>query len=118
MHLRDNKPGLFNANMWDFPGGGRENAETPEQCGMREIKEEFGIVMPASAIIWQKVYRAQKDPNRKAVFMVAELNGLNVKNIQLTEGQKWEWFDQETFFEKSDVIEALKTRFRDYLDSK
>ena len=30
MHLRDDKPGLFNANMWDFPGGGREGNETPE----------------------------------------------------------------------------------------
>jgi hypothetical protein len=30
MHLRDNKPGLFNANMWDFVGGGsRRNREFP-----------------------------------------------------------------------------------------
>ena len=118
MHLRDNKPGLFMANMWDFPSGGREGVETPEACAIREVKEEFGIDLPISAIIWQGVYKAQKDPTQNAIFLVAEMNDVDIESIVLTEGQTWDLFTPETFFEKPDVIESLKGRFQDYLDAK
>ena len=117
MHLRDDKPGLFNANMWDFPGGGREGNETPEECAIREIKEEFGIDIVSEVFVWKKEYPAQKDPNQKAVFMVAMVPEDVIKNIKLTEGQRWSIFDQETFFQDKNVIEALKSRFKDYLES-
>ena len=118
MHLRDNKPGLFNANMWDFPGGGREGDETPMACAIREMREEFGVELTTDSFIWEKIYPARKDPNQKAYFMVAKISQQNIDRIQLTEGQKWSLFDQETFFKKKDVIEALKERFRDYLDKR
>ncbi|NVN96828.1 NUDIX hydrolase [Candidatus Nomurabacteria bacterium] len=118
MFLRDNKPGLFNANMWDFLGGGREGQESPQECAIREIQEETGIIFPPESFIWENVYSAQKDPNQKAVFMVAEISEESIRNIILTEGQKWALFDQETFFAKEDVIPALKIRFDDYLKSK
>ncbi|MCB9810722.1 MAG: NUDIX hydrolase [Candidatus Nomurabacteria bacterium] len=115
MYLRDNKPGLFNANKWDFLGGGREGDETPIGCVIREVKEEIGLSLAEEAIVWEKIYPAQKDPNQKAVFMVAKLEKVDVGEINLTEGQKWRLFTQEEFFEREDVILALKERFRDYI---
>jgi hypothetical protein len=47
--------------------------------------------------------------------MVAKITEADIHGIVLTEGQKWELFDQDTFFVKEDVIPALKTRFNDYL---
>ena len=44
-YLRDDKPGLHWANMWDLPGGGREGDETPEACVLRELHEEFGLTL-------------------------------------------------------------------------
>ena len=117
MHLRDDKPGLFNANMWDFPGGGREGSETPEACAIREIKEEFGIDITPEAFVWKNEYPAKKDPNQRAIFMVAKVSKDVIKNVHLTEGQRWDLFDQENFFQGKDVIEALKVRFSDYLGS-
>lgn len=118
MHLRDNKPGLFNANMWDFPGGGREGQETSQECAIREVQEEFGINLSQESIIWEKIYPAQKDPNQKAFFMVGKISEEDMNKIILMEGQRWDLFDQETFFAKEDVIPALKVRFSDYLQSK
>jgi 8-oxo-dGTP diphosphatase len=117
LHLRDNKPGLFNANMWDFPGGGREETETPTECAQREIKEELGVELSEDAIIWQKEYPAQKDPNQRAYFMVATIEEGVMESITLAEGQEWKLFSQEQFFADSQVIEALKMRFHDYLNS-
>lgn len=115
VHLRDNKPGLFNANKWDVPGGGREGNETPVICAIREVKEEFGITLESSAIVWQKQYPAQKDPSQIAFFFVATISQTDVDAIVLGEGQHWGLMDFQTFFNHADVIDALKQRFRDYL---
>lgn len=118
LHLRDNTPGLFNANMWDFPGGGREGDESPKECAMREVEEELGLTLNKNDIVWEKVYPAQKDPNQKAIFMVAVLQKGDIKDIELREGQRWDLFDQKDFFEREDVIEVLKGRFRDYMEAR
>lgn len=115
MHLRDNKPGLFNANMWDFPGGGREGEETPVECAIREVNEEFEIKLTPESFLWKKDFPAQKDSSQRAYFMVASINKEQFENIKLHEGQKWDLFTQGDFLEREDVIDALKDRFFDYL---
>lgn len=117
MQLRDNKPGLFNANMWDFPGGGREGEESPEECAIREVEEEFGLQLSSDSFVWKKEYPAQKDPNQRALFFVVRIPDFHIHNIVLKEGQRWELMDFDTFFQREDVIEALKVRFKDYLDA-
>ena len=37
--LRDDKPDIPYPAHWDLPGGGREGAETPEACALRETYE-------------------------------------------------------------------------------
>ncbi|MEZ4195210.1 MAG: NUDIX domain-containing protein [Candidatus Paceibacterota bacterium] len=68
MQLRDDKPGLRFANMWDFPGGGREGEETPIECAIREIKEEFGILLKSESFVWQKSIRLCTTLHRKLIF--------------------------------------------------
>lgn len=118
LHLRDNKPGLFNANMWDFGGGGRERNETPMQCITREIKEEFGISIRETDIDWVDVFPAQKDPNQKALFCVAKIDSDRLKAINLQEGQRYELFTVADFLADPQVISAIKDRYRVYINSK
>ena len=47
LFLRDDKPGLPYRNMWDIPGGHVEDGETPEQCIVREMKEEMDLTLKA-----------------------------------------------------------------------
>lgn len=116
MHQRDNTPGLFNAGLWDFPGGGRDGNETPEECAIREIKEELEIELLPSDFVWKKDYPAQKDPTQRAFFLVALVNESQVDSIVLHEGQAWALVSEKDFFNRTDVVEALKGRFQDYLD--
>jgi 8-oxo-dGTP diphosphatase len=47
LFLRDDKPDLPYRNMWDVPGGHVEPDETPEECIVREMKEEMSEGFPA-----------------------------------------------------------------------
>ena len=116
MILRDNKPDLRFAGMWDFPGGGREGSETPVECAMREVEEELLLKFPESSIVWQKEVESMHDPSLKAYFIVAKLSEENIKPIKLgEEGQEWVLMSVDDFFSRDDVVPKLKDRLRAYL---
>lgn len=116
--LRDNKPGLPFANMWDFPGGGREDAETPFECLKREVKEEFGISISGKSVVWQKEYPAMHDPSQRAFFCVVMLSQKEVASIVFgDEGQEWKLMSVRDCLKDENVVPHLKTRLQDYLDS-
>lgn len=117
--LRDNTPGLRFANMWDFPGGGREGNETPMQCLQREVKEELGIALTEDQILWQKEYPAMHNPRLRAYFFVTRINKEQHDSIRFgTEGQRWELVSVSEFMSRDDAVPHLKTRLQDYLDSR
>ena len=116
VYLRDDKPGLRWANMWDLPGGGREDSETPFECVKREVEEEFSISLSEGQISWQKEYPAMHDPSLRAYFMVAEVTPDQFKAIEFgDEGQRWELMSVEEYLEKPDIISYTKGRLNDYL---
>ena len=44
------------AGYWEFPGGKIEKNETPEQCLIREIKEEFLVELEVKEFIGESVF--------------------------------------------------------------
>ena len=47
-YLRDDIAYIPFPNQYDLPGGGREGDETPEDCVLRELHEEFGLLLSAN----------------------------------------------------------------------
>lgn len=113
---RDNKPGLRFADMWDFPGGARDGRENPRECVIREVREELGINLQPSAIIWKKTYPAMHDARQTAYFMVAKISPEQFQGIEFgDEGQGWKLVSADEFMKDKAVIEPLKGRLNDYL---
>ncbi len=121
MIQRDDKPGLRNAGLWDFPGGGRDGDETPLECIIRETQEELGIILQPEQILWQKVFPARHDDSKSAnaYFMVAKITDDEIEKIVFgDEGQGWKMMSIDEFFSSSEVVEALKGRLTSYLETK
>jgi len=85
--LRDETPGILHPGLWDLPGGGRENGESPVQCVLRETVEEFGLRLCPGDLIWGRGFGA--GPGR-AWFFVAFLDHAALGRIRFgDEGQGW-----------------------------
>lgn len=117
MIQRDNKPGLRYAGLWDFPGGGRENNETPKECAIREVDEELAIKLTADQIFYSRIHPAMHDPSLDGYFMVANISNEDIENIVFgDEGQGWRLFDINEFMNSRVVVEPLKERLATYFE--
>jgi 8-oxo-dGTP diphosphatase len=56
------------AGDWCFPAGFMEYEESPEECCIREIKEETGFDIRISCLFWN--YAGHDDPRSNAVLMM------------------------------------------------
>lgn len=101
LQLRDDKPDIPFPNFWYLPGGALEEFDkSPEDGLMREMQEEMGITLDKLQL--HKKY--EWDDKDEYVYVVPL--DLNVNEIQLTEGQKIQYFSREE-------IENMNLAFHD-----
>lgn len=115
-HLRDDFPDLPFPGFWDFPGGGREGDETPEDCALRELHEEYGLILPEHRLIWRRDYRAHHAPDMQVAFFGGRITPAEIAAIVFgDEGQRWEMMEIATFLAHDRAVPYLQTRLRDFL---
>jgi len=89
--LRDDIPDIPYPGHWDLPGGGREGDETPEQCALRETREEIGLDLRPYQLVWARQYR---QPHGTVWFFAAHLPAKATTAITFgSEGQGWRLMD-------------------------
>lgn len=116
VYLRDDKPGIPYPACWDFPGGGREGDESPVECALRELEEEFAIRLDAGRIEWQRRYRATHGPAPWAWMLVARLDEAEFAAIRFgDEGQYWRLMDVAEYLAHAQAVPYLQERLRHYL---
>lgn len=119
VYQRDDFPGLRYAGMWDLPGGGREGDETPAECALRELEEEFGIRVPADAITWHRIYPSADFTGLSAHFFVGSMTREHVDAIVFgNEGQHWSLVHIDELLDREDFVSHYRDRLLDYLGSK
>jgi len=90
---------FLEANKWEFPGGKIESGESPEQCLIREIKEEMDISIRVEKPLTKNTHIYSKDGKDIEVhihaFLADWIQG-DPKNIAC---QAFRWVNKEELSE-------------------
>jgi 8-oxo-dGTP diphosphatase len=89
LFLRDDIPTIPYPGCWDILGGYVDRDETPENCIVREMKEEIGIDIGEPVLF--KIY----DIKNIIENMFWKKINWDIDKIDLQEGQKLEWFTED-----------------------
>jgi len=89
---KDDDAGL----LWEFPGGKMEEGETPEECIIREIKEELDLDIKVTGIMAETDYYYNKRVH--FTFFQAEITGGDMK-LLVHDDAKWVDIDTLTDYE-------------------
>lgn len=107
---RDQKPDIPWPGRLDLPGGGRERDETAEACVLRETREEVGLYLEPSALIWRQQLN-------RGVFFAAHLPAHSEEQIVLGgEGQGWLLMEPNTYVSHPEAIPHFAEMVKAYRD--
>ncbi|KUP92788.1 NUDIX hydrolase [Tritonibacter horizontis] len=113
--LRDERPDIPYPGHWDFPGGGREGTETPQECALRETQEEVGLRLELSELNYGRRYLVE---DGASWFFVAHRPAETAAEIQFgDEGQGWDLMAPTAYLAHPLAIPSFKQRLRDYLET-
>lgn len=116
VYQRDDKDTIPYPGMWDLPGGGREGHETPVECALREVQEEFGLTLPPARVRWGRRYASSAEGRAATVFLVGTLTREECEAIRFgEEGQQWAFIGVEAFLSHPNAVPHLQQRLREYL---
>jgi len=106
---RDARPDIPYPGALDLPGGGREGAETPEACALRELEEELGLRLDREELIWRRFYPR---PIR-AWFFAARLPADRAGQVRFgNEGQGWQLMRPREFAACPQAVPHFRPRVR------
>ncbi|WP_319824966.1 NUDIX hydrolase [Thalassovita sp.] len=107
---RDDRPGLPWAGYLDLPGGGREAAETPVECVLRETYEELGLSLTQRDLVWGRPFLTTEGTGW---FFAAQLTAKATQSVRFgSEGQCWALMPPEQYMTHPQAIPHFAARVR------
>jgi 8-oxo-dGTP diphosphatase len=113
--LRDDR----SDNPWpgrlDLSGGGRDGDESPQDCVLRETREELGLALDRSQLRWGQRFSGRFGP---VWFFAAHLDAARVDDVVFgDEGQGWQLMPPAAYLADPLAIPHFQDRLRLYLAS-
>jgi 8-oxo-dGTP diphosphatase len=118
-YRRDDQPGLLWPGCIDLPGGGREGDESPAACALRELHEEFGLVLPESRLWWARPHPSMDRPGQVGWFLALDLTAADVAGIRFgNEGRDPQLLEISAFLAAADAVSPLQQRLSLLLEAR
>lgn len=115
-YRRDRRPDIPFPGLIDLPGGGREGDESPADCALRELAEEFGLIVPAARVHYVRRYELSWYQPRPSWFLAVELTADEIGDVAFgDEGEDWQLMHLDAFLSHPDAIPHLQARVIEYL---
>lgn len=113
--LRDDFDWIPWPGHWDLPGGGAEPGETPLTCALRELREEFGLCLPATRL-WGRAFPAPHAGGRESWLFRGRLAPAEIARIRFgDEGQDWRMMPLAEFTAHPRAVPHLRERVARWL---
>lgn len=87
--LRDNNPNIAYPNIWNTPGGGIDEGETPREAMIRELKEEINLDATEIIDLGTTTY---SDGSLVYRFFIPVTDEQFASIHLVNEGQRLDWF--------------------------
>lgn len=110
-YRRDFTPGIPFPGCHDLPGGGREGAESPAECALRELAEEFGLVLGPERLLWHRAWPFSWNSDRPSHLLGLALTAAEVAAVRFgDEGLDWRLMDAAEFIAHEGAVPHLRER--------
>lgn len=111
--LRDDFAHIPWPGFHDLPGGGREGDEAPAACLLRELREEFGLILPPDRLEYEISLPSMQPGEAPGWFFAGRLSRCEIEAIRFgDEGQSWQMMEVASFLSHPLAIPALQQRVR------
>lgn len=115
-YLRDDLAHIPFPAHWDLPGGGREGRETPVECALRELQEEFGITLPPLRLTGHRFPPDYRD-SRSSWLFCGDLTSAEIAAIRFgDEGQEWRMMEIGKFLAQPRIVPHFRQRITSMLN--
>lgn len=115
-YKRDDKEGIPFPGFWDLPGGGREGDETPVQCALRELEEEFSLRIAPERLHWLRRYEGKTPHALPSYFLVGTVRPEEIHAIRFgSEGECWRMMEIDAFLSSPAAVPHLQRRLLHYI---
>lgn len=110
--LRDDYDWIPFPAHWDLPGGGAEPGETPVECALRELHEEFGLTMTPDRLTG-RAFQGWHDPTRESWMFTGTITAAEIDAIRFgDEGQEWRMMPVAEFIAHPQAVPHFRDRVR------
>jgi len=100
---------------WCFPAGFMEYGETPEQCCVRELKEETGLDVTLKTLF--KIYTGEDDPRTRAILILYLAESNSSEPLAGDDASEVRYF-AEAEIPKNIAFSAHRQALKDYFEFK
>eukprot|EP00347_Sterkiella_histriomuscorum_P003432 403364314 len=111
------QPGDFQHNTWSFPGGHLEYGESFEDCIVREVEEECGVLFPHDRVKYLTTINGRGlhyNYHYVTLFMftLVKKDEYNFINTEPTKQTDWRWVKWSEFVEYENLFNPFQYFFQ------